>query len=98
MSPQLFAFHPGSESWPGLAKLNEEAGEVIQVIGKIMATGGAEEHWDGTNLRRRLETEIGDLMAAISFVGLHCNLDQDAIGKRMTLKLALYEQWAKEDK
>lgn len=57
----------GSDAWPGLSKLIEECGETIQVAGKLMGTGGAVEHWDGSNLGDRLIEEIGDLQAAIEF-------------------------------
>ena len=44
-------FSFGSRTWPGLAKIAEEAGETQQIIGKLLASGGAAEHWDGSNLR-----------------------------------------------
>jgi NTP pyrophosphatase (non-canonical NTP hydrolase) len=57
-------YNLGSRVWPGLSKLTEEAGEVIQVAGKIMGTGGEHEHWDGSNLLRRAGEEVADLSAA----------------------------------
>jgi len=57
-------YNLGSRVWPGLSKLVEEAGEVVQVGGKIMGTGGEPEHWDGTNLLRRAGEEVADLSAA----------------------------------
>jgi len=42
-------------------------GELNQVLGKLMATGGEPEHWDGTNLHDRLAEEVADLIAAIEF-------------------------------
>jgi hypothetical protein len=41
----------GSTVWPGLSKLVEEMGEVGQVVGKLIATGGDPAHRDGTDLR-----------------------------------------------
>lgn len=42
--PPMFAI--GSPVWPGLSKLAEEAGETLQVVGKLMGTGGESAHWD----------------------------------------------------
>jgi hypothetical protein len=61
------AFAFGDPVWPGLAKLNEECGEVIQVIGKLMMTHGAPAHWSG-DLRAMLVDEIADVIAAALFV------------------------------
>jgi NTP pyrophosphatase (non-canonical NTP hydrolase) len=89
-------FNFGSTNWPGLAKLIEECGEVIQVAGKIMATNGEVAHWDGTDLRDRLQEEIGDLVAAIGFVGEYNDLDLDTVEKRIDKKAELFEKWHKE--
>jgi len=88
-----FAF--GSETLPGLAKLSEEAGEVVQVIGKLMMTGGSFDHWAG-DLQRPLTEEVADLSAALVFVVRHAGLDQAAIVERTQAKLALFEQWHEE--
>lgn len=87
----------GSTTWPGLSKLLEECGEVVQVGGKLMGTGGEAEHWDGTNLRERMEEEMADVTAAMAFVIEHENLDIDRIAKRIDEKHALFEQWHKEN-
>lgn len=86
----------GSDMWPGLSKLIEECGEVIQVAGKILGTGGTAAHWDGTDLRERLTEELADLGAAMAFVGDHNDLDADALTERMDTKYALFEQWHTE--
>ena len=86
-------FAIGSKLWAGLSKLIEEAGEVQQVCGKILGTGGNLEHWDGSNLRERLEEEIADLTAACIFVGQTNHLDMAGIEKRAREKLALFEEW-----
>lgn len=83
----------GSDTWPGLSKLAEEAGEVLQVVGKLIGSGGVEDHWDGSNLRARLIEEIGDLSAALRFVVEENDLDVDAVEARHQLKLALFRQW-----
>jgi NTP pyrophosphatase (non-canonical NTP hydrolase) len=83
----------GAGLWPGLSKLIEEAGEVAQVAGKIIGTGGELDHWDGTNLADRLEEELGDLSAAIDYVTKANDLDSAAIDRRAMAKLALFGQW-----
>lgn len=87
----MFAF--GSTVWPGLAKLIEECGEVQQVAGKLIATGGAFEHWDGTDLRDRLIDEIADLRAAIRFVIVFNDLNMEAIREREEEKMETFEGW-----
>jgi NTP pyrophosphatase (non-canonical NTP hydrolase) len=80
----------------GLAKLVEEAGEVLQVVGKIEQVGDVDAfHWSG-ELRQMLEEEIGDLYAALSFVRTKLDLDALRIWERRCKKLDLFEQWDKE--
>lgn len=87
----------GSDVWPGLSKLIEECGELQQVMGKILATGGDPHHWDGSNLVQRMEEEIGDVLAAIGFVVFHTKaLDFDAIAHRSQEKRLRFEQWHEE--
>ena len=87
-------FAIGSRVWPGLSKLAEEAGEVVQVIGKLIATGGSPEHWDGLgDLRTRLENEIADLTAACIFVAKANGLDEQRIKERGGVKLARFSRW-----
>jgi NTP pyrophosphatase (non-canonical NTP hydrolase) len=91
----LFAI--GADKWPGLSKLVEEAGEVLQVCGKLMGTFGSSDHWDGSDLKERLEQELGDLLAAIDFV-LEANkevLNSVRIGERRREKLKLFRDWHK---
>ncbi len=83
----------GSRHWPGLSKLIEEAGEVQQVAGKILGTGGRVDHWDGSDLRLRLQEEIGDLVAACLFVAEKNNLDVQAIADRVGVKYARFLSW-----
>jgi NTP pyrophosphatase (non-canonical NTP hydrolase) len=86
----------GSIHCPGLSKLSEEAGEVVQVIGKTMGAGGLVEHWDGSDLRLRLVEEIADVMAACSFVIKANGLDALAIAQRRQKKLAIFRRWHDE--
>ncbi|WP_432972405.1 hypothetical protein [Dactylosporangium sp. CA-233914] len=85
----------GSETWPGLAKLAEEAGELIQILAKLVGASGRERYYDGTDLRARLIEECGDLTAAIAFFtetnGLSAEVDD-----RARQKLALFRQWHAE--
>lgn len=101
--PHLFAPRPvkqgagaysiGSATWPGLSKLIEEAGEVMQVAGKIIGAGGDTDHWDGTDLRPRLENELADLLAAIKFVMDKNALNQRIMRKRSEAKQAVFDEW-----
>jgi len=63
----------------GLAKLTEEIGELIQVVGKKIAyTDGT--HPDGKgDLNSRMQEEMGDVIAAIRFVFGKLELDIDAV-------------------
>ena len=90
-APHPFAI--GGNVWPGISKLIEEAGEVGQVAGKLIATGGQAAHWDGTDLKDRLQDEIADLMAASSFVIDHNDLNAGYIQRRAGLKRSTFESW-----
>lgn len=86
-------FSIGGRLWPGIGKLVEECGEVLQVCGKLVGSRGAAEHWDGTDLRQRLEVELGDLLAAVNFVADKNGLDRQAIERQRVKKTALFEEW-----
>ena len=83
----------GSKHWPGLGKLIEEAGEVQQVCGKLLGNDGASEHWDGTDLHARLESELADLQAAIEFVIEANGLNKQRIGVKRAKKLRTFRGW-----
>lgn len=88
------SFAIGSKVWPGTSKVLEEMGELTQVLGKLIATAGDRQHWDGDLIPRLIE-ELGDLVAALTFFGLH-NLndeEQDAVLERAEVKMALFEKW-----
>ena len=87
------SFAIGSGTWPGISKLVEELGEVAQVAGKLIATGGRAEHWDGTDLRVRLEDELADLQAAIAFVVRQNQMDSGRMAERRDAKLRLFSDW-----
>ena len=80
----------------GRAKLTEECGELLQVLGKIEAMHGNIDklYFDGGGLlRRRLEDEIADVLAACGFVMETHELDAEYIMQRIDVKRTLYEKW-----
>lgn len=84
----------GSTNWPGLAKVMEEAAEVIQVAAKLQATGGKAQHWDGTNLIMRMEEELGDVLGSIKWLIAHnSELNRAMIFERAQDKITLYNKW-----
>jgi NTP pyrophosphatase (non-canonical NTP hydrolase) len=85
----------GSDVWPGLAKLAEECGELVQVLGKIIAMGGEEnyDHWDGTNLRVRLIEEMGDVRGAMIFLCEQNGIRKQDVHERADQKLELFRTW-----
>lgn len=81
-----------------LAKIAEEAAEVIQAIGKILCHGYESRHPDGgpTN-RRLLETELGDLRSVTSMAIAADDLSQEFINiaemeKDVSVKKYLHHQ------
>jgi hypothetical protein len=92
--PYSIGAAPGE--WPGLSRLIEEAGEVLQVAGKIIGTGGAATAYDGLLLRVALVAELGDLLAAINYVVSANSLDPVAVNSRRDRKRTMYGRWHKE--
>lgn len=92
----MFAF--GDKEWPGLAKLNEESGELVQVIGKLMMTRGDRQYWDNIDLRKRLIEEMADQAAALDFVQNHVlTVDEmDTFSERLEYKRSLFDKWHAE--
>lgn len=86
-------FSIGGKKWPGISKLTEECGEVLQVCGKLIGARGEIHHWDGTNLRDRLTEEMGDVLAAVEFVAETNGLEWQTIQARRAKKLALFRTW-----
>ena len=85
-------FGIGSEVWPGLAKVAEEAGELLQVLGKLVATAGRPEYYDGSDLRARLVEECGDLLAAIGYLTA-ANGIEDEVERRAAGKREIFDDW-----
>lgn len=89
-------FSIGSGVWPGTSKLLEEQGELVQVLGKLMAIGGETKHWSG-DLRAMLVEELADVQAAVAFF-IEVNLtgaEQDRIDARFLEKLHRFYDWQK---
>lgn len=56
-----------SDRWKGLAKLQEEMGELQTVLSKIVENGGSLEYWGGVDLRVNLKEELADVGAALDY-------------------------------
>lgn len=85
----------------GLAKLAEECGELQQVIGKLLQYPELQNdrimnHPDGSILLDRLEQEIADVSASISFVKGKMKLSESDIQHRHALKLMTFQSWDRE--
>jgi hypothetical protein len=88
------SFSIGSKVWAGTSKVLEEMGELGQVLGKLIGSHGETIHWDGTDLRLRLEEEIGDVKAAIAFFEqANPSLDRLVIQNRADQKHQLFWRW-----
>lgn len=83
----------GSNDWPGLSKLIEECGEVLQTAGKIIGNEGSDVHFSGLNLRSDMHNELGDLFAAMNFFIDQNHLNLTMIQNRRDEKLALFQKW-----
>ncbi len=83
----------------GLVKLSEECAEAIQVAAKLIAypelqsPDNLDLHPDGTDLRIRLEEELGDALAAIEFVRSKLQLSRKRIDQRQAMKGMLFIKW-----
>lgn len=82
----------------GLVKLMEECGELTQVAAKRLAFKDGDLHWDGKgSLKKRLEDELADVIAASAFVSAKLGLDDRAIERRAAKKLKQFHEWDKGD-
>jgi NTP pyrophosphatase (non-canonical NTP hydrolase) len=78
----------------GLTKLIEECGELVQIAAKKQAYFDTDTHPDGKgSMKRRLEEEMADVMAACVFVAEKFGLDDKFLETRMQKKLALFKSW-----
>ncbi|MBK6616384.1 hypothetical protein [Ottowia sp.] len=75
----------------GLAKLQEEIGELLQETGKKLAYFTTDEHPDGAGpLSGRLVREMADVRAAMIFVSTQFGIRGEDIEAERDSKLALY--------
>jgi hypothetical protein len=93
--PSAGPYEIGSQTWPGLAKLAEESGELVQILAKLVGASGRDTYYDGTDLRARLIEECGDLRAALTFF-VETNELGPAVEARAAEKLALFRRWHAE--
>lgn len=70
-------------------------GRVVQVIGKLMGTGGRIDHWDGTDLRYRLADEIGNVLTAGQCIRREQRFEL-AVDERRAEKIKLFWKWHSE--
>lgn len=78
----------------GNAKLVEETGELLQVVGKLLAFPYQDEHPDGKgSLKTRLEDEVADVLASLRLTAHLKNLDMERIDARVQEKLELFLRW-----
>lgn len=78
----------------GLAKLAEELGELSTVVGKKLAFFHTDEHPDGAgSLKKRMEEEMGDVIAAIDLVATKLKLDTEYIHARASKKRETFRAW-----
>lgn len=94
-----------SPTWPGLAKLLEECGEVIQVLSKLMVAPNLDHTWvqpDGSSrgwgdLTDALHEELGDLHAALDFfIFQNDEIDFYRVQDRTNEKYRLFCEWHRE--
>lgn len=92
------SFSLGSKTWPGLSKVVEECGEVLQVAGKLMGTAGDINHWDGKGpLDVRMAEEVCDLFAAcVAFFQLNGFDGIEAYMQREMDKYHTFLRWHAE--
>jgi NTP pyrophosphatase (non-canonical NTP hydrolase) len=78
----------------GMAKLVEECGELLQVVGKVLAYGLGDHPDDNPKLlKQRLEEESADVLAAISFVMDTHDMSQDVVTSRSEVKYDRFTEW-----
>jgi NTP pyrophosphatase (non-canonical NTP hydrolase) len=82
----------------GLTKLMEECGELVQIAAKKSAYIHADNHPDSSiPMSKRLEDEMGDVLAAIDFVMKKLDLNPVSIRQRRASKYETFCAWDKED-
>lgn len=78
----------------GLTKLIEECGELVQIAAKKQAYFDTDTHPDGKgSMKKRLEEEMADVIAACVLVAENFGLNQDFLEQRALKKLELFRSW-----
>jgi hypothetical protein len=90
-------FFIGAERWPGLTKVVEECGEVLQNAGKILAFPD-EPHPSGTVPGADFWDEVADLTAALEYMAAHNPVNAERFKRRADAKRRLFEQWHAEER
>jgi NTP pyrophosphatase (non-canonical NTP hydrolase) len=75
------------------SELVKELGELIQVLAKQDACHGSNTHFDGSNLKERIEDEMGDVLGAIKFAKFELDLDIERIRDRAYAKYQTFCRW-----
>jgi NTP pyrophosphatase (non-canonical NTP hydrolase) len=73
--------------------LNEECGEVAQAISKCFRFGKDGE-WDGTTNQRRLEAEIGDVLAMIDILIENSYISDSNVNASRKAKKEKLKKWS----
>jgi NTP pyrophosphatase (non-canonical NTP hydrolase) len=76
-----------------LVILQEECAEVTQAVAKCFRFGKDGE-WDGTTNQRRLEAEIGDVLALIDILVENCYLSDACINASKKAKREKIKEWS----
>lgn len=85
--------------WTGLAKVGEEAAEVVQEVMKVIATDGDLIYGNGMELcEQHLWDELGDLIAAIRYFVEKNSVPVSYLEARATLKRLQYEEWFERER
>jgi NTP pyrophosphatase (non-canonical NTP hydrolase) len=84
----------GTPTWPGLATLAEECGELLQVIGKLIAFPDGDHPDGGRDLALRLQDELADVWAAVYFTATEADgIDAREVSMRASAKLERFRGW-----
>jgi len=82
--------------WTGVAKLNEECGELVQVIGKLMSRPSG-VGWQDERLIDKFNEELADVRAAVKFAfDTNTSVDRKFVRKRTNQKYAKFKIWNKK--
>ncbi len=91
-------FAIGSDVRPGLAKLTEEAGELAEITGKLMAFPHG-PHPSGRDLTAEFIAEAGDVLGTLQYIAATNNdIDADALEQRAADRLRTLMTWDENDR